>query len=205
MRSGRRWQLAVRGDGRFAAVTNLRDLHNGPPPSGVRAANWCVTLSAASSRPNAGWTRFDGSTYAPFNLIVGDAEGVRVLDGRLGEHHRLAPGLHAISNGPIHEDWPNAAHPRIGERCWARALIHPPCWSCWATNSRRRMIGCQIPAWAGTRTPAVLDLHRGTGWHPRQHLAGYRQDGSIDLHEASFGPDGVRGGVVRWRHVPDAG
>ena len=201
----------MRGDGRFAGVTSLRDLHIVPPPAAPRSRGVLVRDFVCGEQSADRWldallTRID--LYAPFNLILGDAEGVRVLDGSTGEHHRLAPGLHAISNGPIHEDWPKMQRIRalaagsLGNGADPAALLA-------LLGDNRQAPDDQLP-------DTGLDLERerllssifirGTGYGTRASTwLDIGKDGSIDLHEASFGPDGVRGGVVRWRHVPDAG
>ncbi|MFA5591195.1 MAG: NRDE family protein [Lysobacteraceae bacterium] len=208
--AGGSW-LAVRGDGRFAAVTNLRDLHNGPPPSAPRSRGELVRDFVCGEQSAERWldallTRID--LYAPFNLIVGDAEGVRVLDGSTGEHHRLAPGLHAISNGPIHEDWPKMqriralANDALGQGADPSTLLVLLGDEQQAQDDRLPNTGLERER---ERLLSSIFI-RGTGYGTRASTwLDIGKDGSIDLHEASFGPDGVRGGVVRWRHVPDAG
>lgn len=118
--AGGSW-LAVRVDGRFAAVTNLRNGLPRPAPRsrGALVSGFVLGEERAESWLDALRGRIDD--YAPFNLVLGDATGVCAFDGSSGSARRLEPGLHAISNGPIDRDWPKMR--RIREAV-ADALAH---------------------------------------------------------------------------------
>ena len=73
--SGGTW-LAVRRDGRFAAVTNQRVM--APPPSGLRSRGVVVRELALSDDPAGYVTELDPTQYASMNLVWGDATAVSV-------------------------------------------------------------------------------------------------------------------------------
>jgi uncharacterized protein with NRDE domain len=96
--SGGTW-LAIRYDGRFAAVTNQRALAVAPP--GLRSRGLAVRELAAAADPAAYVARLDPTMYASMNLLWGDARGVLVAyarhEGTL-EIEPLARGIHVLCN-----------------------------------------------------------------------------------------------------------
>ena len=97
--SGGTW-LAVRGDGRFAAVTNQRALAVAPP--GLRSRGHAVRELAAASDPEAYARALDPAAYASMNLVWNDARGVGVAysrrEDRTLEIERLTRGIHVLCN-----------------------------------------------------------------------------------------------------------
>ena len=97
--SGGTW-LAVRADGRFAAVTNQRALAT--PPPGLRSRGLAVKELAAAHDPDAYVDALDPTQYASMNLAWGDAAGVSILYARQDtgtkEIERLGRGIHVMCN-----------------------------------------------------------------------------------------------------------
>ena len=97
--SGGTW-LAVRDDGRFAAVTNQRALEVAPP--GLRSRGLAVLECAAADDQDAYVAALDPRGYASMNLVYGDASGVTIAylrrDTGTRELVRLAPGVHVLCN-----------------------------------------------------------------------------------------------------------
>ena len=97
--SGGTW-LAVRADGRFAAVTNQRAL--APPVPGSRSRGLAVLELAAADDPDAYVARLDPTAYASMNLAWGDARGVTLAYARREagtlERERLSRGVHVLCN-----------------------------------------------------------------------------------------------------------
>lgn len=96
--SGGTW-LALRHDGRFAAVTNQRAL--APVPPGLRSRGLAVRELAAAADADAYVAALDPTTYASMNLVWGDARGVSIAYARRSgslEIERLAPGIHVLCN-----------------------------------------------------------------------------------------------------------
>jgi uncharacterized protein with NRDE domain len=108
--SGGTW-LALRRDGRFAAVTNQRALAT--PPPGLRSRGLVVRELAAADDPEAYVASIDPTRYASMNLAWGDARGVSLAylrnDGTR-ELVRLSPGVHVLCNDRIGaEEFPRGA------------------------------------------------------------------------------------------------
>ena len=108
--SGGTW-LAVRGDGRFAAVTNQRALATAPP--GLRSRGHAVRELAAASDPDAYVGAIDPAAYASMNLVWSDARGVAVAyvrrEDRTVEVERLSAGVHVLCNDRLGADFPRGA------------------------------------------------------------------------------------------------
>jgi len=96
--SGGTW-LAVRHDGRFAAVTNQRAM--APAQPGLRSRGLAVRELAVAADQDAYVAAIDPATYASMNLVWGDAHGVSVAYARREgtiQIERLARGIHVLCN-----------------------------------------------------------------------------------------------------------
>lgn len=113
LQAGGSW-LAVHDNGRMAAVTNLRELSaaRGPRSRGDLVRDFVAgTVSAPAFLAALVPTVAD---YAPFNLVLADADGAWCLESPRGQVQALHPGLHLVSNGPLDAPWPKMR--RLGER-----------------------------------------------------------------------------------------
>ena len=104
--SGGAW-LGVGLDGRFAAVTNVREPGRegaGPRSRGELPVDYlCGDLSPAEYlAQRAG--RFDD--YAGFNLLVGDLDSVYYASNRAPGIHEVGAGIIGLSNGLPDSEWP---------------------------------------------------------------------------------------------------
>ncbi len=105
--AGGAW-CGVTPDGRFAAVTNFRDMQ--APQEDKKSRGWLVRdylAGALSAREYCVALDAAKQEYGGFNLLVGDKEdmfylGNRDARGILG----VPPGVHAISNGVLGDEWP---------------------------------------------------------------------------------------------------
>jgi len=103
--AGGSW-LAVRSDGRFAAVTNLR---TGVPATAPRSRGWLVrdfVLGDMSAADFLEWLHADIESYGPFNLVLGDRTGAWARGSADAAATRLDVGVHVVSNGRIGVHWP---------------------------------------------------------------------------------------------------
>lgn len=103
--AGGSW-LAVRSDGRFVAVTNLR---TGVPATAPRSRGDLVrdfVLGDVAPTSYLETLRAKVGDYGPFNLVVGDASGAFALGSSDRRVRGLPAGVHVISNGPIGVHWP---------------------------------------------------------------------------------------------------
>jgi len=100
--------LAARADGRFAAVTNFRD--ESTTTAGLRSRGELVMRyfdSGLAPDAFASQLAADQSSYAGFNLIVGDSDQLCYASNRSDPFALpLEPGLHALSNHRLGTPWP---------------------------------------------------------------------------------------------------
>ena len=97
LQAGGTW-LAVSDDGRFAAITNYKELINGKADLKTRGelvSNYitCKGVSSIDYLEN-----IKGINYAGFNLLLGDKEGIHYFSNRTEEIDKLEPGIHAVGN-----------------------------------------------------------------------------------------------------------
>lgn len=105
--AGGAW-CGVSPDGRFAAVTNYRDMQ--PPQADLKSRGWLVRdylAGAQSAGEYCEAVHAEKGAYGGFNLLVGDAKNLFYLGNRdnrgvLG----VPPGVHALSNGVLGDEWP---------------------------------------------------------------------------------------------------
>lgn len=106
IKAGGAWCAAGR-DGRFAAVTNVRE----PSAPAGRYSRGVLVRDYLVGSCNAGeWAHrmhSAGEDFSPFNLLVGDPDSLWFVSNRgTRPCFELAPGVHAISNGHWGERWP---------------------------------------------------------------------------------------------------
>lgn len=115
LEQGGTW-LGIRRDGRWAAVTNFRDLERRQYPlsrgdltrnflSGdLSAVDFIKDLHPSMSR------------YGGFNLLLGDAGGVHYCSNRTPHEAELAPGVYGLSNHLLDTPWPKLVKAKVGLR-----------------------------------------------------------------------------------------
>jgi uncharacterized protein with NRDE domain len=87
--------LAITNGGRFAAVTNLRGAERKPRSRGALVRDFVMS----------GIVPTELADYSGFHLLAGQA-GEEILHITPNASAPLAPGIHAISNAPLGEEWP---------------------------------------------------------------------------------------------------
>lgn len=104
--AGGTW-LGMTRDGRFAAVTNVREpaAAAGIRSRGELTADFLAgkdSAAAAAQRAVA-----EGAAYSGFNLLLGDGRDLYYASNRdPGSPRRLEPGIHALSNHLLETPWP---------------------------------------------------------------------------------------------------
>lgn len=197
LEAGGSW-LGIGPDGRFAALTNLRD----PGQAlGARSRGELVAgflRGTASPADYLAQVRARAGEYSGFNLLVGDSRQLCYFNPRSGAPRELPPGLHGVSNAVLDTPWPKLERARaaLAERL---ADADPQALLELLADTRRPADG-QLPETGvglaterllssvfiaspnyGTRASSVLKVHA---------------DGRREFLERSFGPQGARLGDV---------
>jgi uncharacterized protein with NRDE domain len=103
LQAGGTW-LAFGRDGRWAALTNVRDgemTRPGSPSRGELVANYLRDTSSPEQYADS----LDAEAYLGFNLLLGTARDVLYVSNR-APRSWLQPGVHGLSNAAIDTPWP---------------------------------------------------------------------------------------------------
>lgn len=103
--AGGTW-LAVRRDGRFAALTNVRD-PSAPKGQRSRGALSVDALAAKQVEDYAHTVYEQRHEYGPFNLLIGSDAALWQV-GTNTAPVEVPPGLHALSNQALDTPWPKS-------------------------------------------------------------------------------------------------
>jgi uncharacterized protein with NRDE domain len=117
LEAGGTW-LGAREDGRFAAVTNVREptraaaggaRSRGQLPRGYLLGDAAPAVYAAQVEPG----------YSGFNLLLADRDSLWYCSNRDSPARELAPGIYGLSNHRLDTPWPKLVRARA---CFAGAL-----------------------------------------------------------------------------------
>lgn len=98
--------LGIRTDGRWAAVTNFRDLERRQYPLS-RGDLTRSFLSGETPAPEfIQALRPSMQRYGGFNLLLGDQSGIHYCSNRTSREPTLMPGLYGLSNHSLDTPWP---------------------------------------------------------------------------------------------------
>lgn len=121
--AGGTW-LGVTTSGKFAAVTNYRDVRQqvaDPPSRGMLVADYlrdpCMTSTDLQKHLLNNADRYDG-----FNLLYGSVTDMHYFTNRGGTSGPVKPGIHSLSNHLLDTNWPKSAVAR--ERL--TQILHQP-------------------------------------------------------------------------------
>lgn len=190
LEAGGTW-LGVTDRGRFAAVTNVREpgMAKGERSRGELTDRF---LRSAST-PADFAAGIDGPCYAGFNLLLGDEETLLYCSNRNGEPRRLEPGVYGLSNHRLDTPWPKLLKARQGLiDALPRLPDENPLFELLADTdieTDERLPDTGVPlAWERLLS-AVFVRSENYGTRASTVLL-KKADGSLRLHERSFGPDG---------------
>lgn len=117
LEAGGSW-MGVDAAGRFAAVTNFRELEQGP--ADARSRGELVTdylLGSASAKSYLNGLTGRADRYRGYNLLLSDGAELYCASNRDTPLRSLPPGVHGVCNGPLDSDWPKVKRGRqlLGE------------------------------------------------------------------------------------------
>jgi uncharacterized protein with NRDE domain len=110
--AGGTW-LGVNADGRWAAVTNVREGESSAP--GRPSRGWLVRDYLLGDQCPEEFSRrrtARGAEYAGFNLLLGADRQVWYVSNRETAPLKLSPGLYGLSNGRLDTPWPKVERGR---------------------------------------------------------------------------------------------
>lgn len=205
LHSGGTW-AGMDGRGRCAVVTNVRDplaVLSAPISRGALPVEFLQGDHAADQH---GRMLLAGSTqYAPFNLLLVDADSCEYVGNYPLEHRAIAPGIHGMSNGGFDRDWPKTRRLCAAMEAWSLtdASDTTPMWRALADEQRAADhdlpdtgVGLELERTLsaafirgphyGTRASTLIAIdYEGCGW----------------ISERRFGPHGVFQGETTL-HIP---
>ena len=115
--AGGTW-MGVRGDGRWALVTNVREGRGGDMAAPSRGELVPDVLNAPPASALAALGR-TAASYNGFNLLVGDVESATWVSNRAAGAQSLAQGIHGLSNARLDTPWPKLTRTRDAVDAWA--------------------------------------------------------------------------------------
>ena len=203
LEAGGTW-LGVGPGGRFAALTNIRDLRQ---PLGNRSRG---ELPAAFLRGRVSPAHYlqqvaaEAQHYSGFNLLAGDAQQLYYLHSREGLVRALPAGVYGLSNASLDSPWPKLLR--------ARAALQD-CLAEPQAEALLALLGDPLPAadeqlpdtGVGLATERLLSsvFIASPNYGTRASTALIVQaDGRREVVERSFGPSGAALGEVRLQLAP---
>lgn len=195
LQSGGTW-VGLDRRGRVAVVTNVRDGFAQPHVAPSRGA---LTVAFLQGVADAAATTADlfanADAYAPFNLVLADADGCWHLGNHPLQRETLTTGVHGISNGRLDAPWPKTRLMIAALRTWIVAG-DDDLQSLWnALANERIAANAELPdTGVGIElerrlSPAFI---RGEAYGTRAStIIAVDRDGRGFIHERRFGPNGV--------------
>ena len=114
LQAGGTW-LGVTREGRFAALTNVREPGLRAPPHAPSRGQLVADFLRGNSAPEDYLASLRPADYAGFNLVVGvigDRASLWYLSNRAGPARRLGPGVYGVANAALDTPWPKVARGR---------------------------------------------------------------------------------------------
>ena len=196
LQSGGTW-VGIDDRGRCAVVTNVRD-PLAPASSGPSRGRLPVEFLAGSleAGQHAHGLVATTSDYAPFNLLIADADSCEYVGNHPRREQRsIAPGIHGMSNGGFDVQWPKTRRLCAAMSKWSEteATDPAPLWQaladeCVAADAELPDTGVGIEL-ERRLSPAFI---RGEAYGTRAStIIAVDRDGRGFIHERRFGPNGA--------------
>jgi uncharacterized protein with NRDE domain len=185
--------LAAHADGRFAAVTNVRQ-GLPPRPDAKSRGQLIADYLKNNFQPMDFIKEIEQEAYDGFNLLLGGRQELYYCSNRNGvQPERLQPGIYGLSNHRLDTPWPKVA---IAKQAFAAALDTLPAPTCFfrlladrtpAPDQDLPQTG--IPLAMERMLSAIFIASSDYGARASTFLLQHR-DGHFSMTERSFGPGG---------------
>lgn len=118
LEAGGTW-MGITQDGRFAALTNVRQMPS-PYQGKITRGNLVKDYLSGALSPEAYLSSICGEDYDGFNLIVGNRTECWYLGNRPLESNpqALTPGIYGLSNAKLNTPWPKTEHAKQQLQDW---------------------------------------------------------------------------------------
>lgn len=185
LKAGGTW-LGLADDGRFAAVTNVRDPR---APAGRKSrGEWVQRVLATDSLAAlSDQLARESGDYGGFNLLFGSVDALYCWHSPGRVLHTLTPGVHALSNADLNTPWPKvvAAHAALSALLAANTVANSDDW--WTAISSTAAPPGDLPDtgvgrdWEQRLAPAVI---RGADYGTlSRNLLRWFPDGQVAFEE----------------------
>lgn len=198
LQAGGTW-MGMTLDGRFAALTNIRCPGQiaGPRSRGELPERYL--RGQFSPEVYLSQLQAQRSDYAGFNLLVGDTQSLWHLNSQEGMPRRLEPGIYGLSNASLDTPWPKLVRAKSAlassleqEHFDAEALLQllTDTWK----PATDRLPNTGVTPELEVLLSSIFITSQNYGTRASTALI-RRSDGSLEILERSFGPDGRLGEV----------
>jgi uncharacterized protein with NRDE domain len=190
LEAGGTW-LGISESGRFAAVTNVRELGmaKGAQSRGVLTKGFLTDRASAKEYA----AKIDGTQYSGFNLLLGDEDTLIYCSNRNGEPQPLPPGIYGLSNHLLDSPWPKLL---VARERFSEALPSLPDESAFfellsdqSIVADQNLPSTGVPIEWERLLSAIFVKSESYGTRAST-LVWQGADGRITIHENSFGPNG---------------
>ena len=193
LEAGGTW-LAVRGDGRFAAVTNVRE--PGVPQGALSRGTLPRDFLLGDEPPGAFAEALAGLDHSGYNLVLADREDLWWCSNRAPGPQRLGPGLYGLSNRLLDSPWPKVVKAKARFREALEALPDlEPCFDLLADPAPAPdadLPDTGVPLeWE--RLLSSVFIHAPTYGTRASTVLTRDPDGRFQVAERLFGPEGPLG------------
>lgn len=190
LEAGGTW-LGIRENGRFAAVTNVREpgMAKGAHSRGELPRNFLLGSDSAESYAK----QIDYAAYSGFNLLLADGEKLIYCSNRDQPLRELRPGIYGLSNHRLDSPWPKLLRAR--EEFSSAMNTLPDEAAFFNLLANREIVSDDLLPSTGVpleweRLLSAVFVKSPTYGTRASTLLMQRANGKIRLHERSFGPDG---------------
>jgi uncharacterized protein with NRDE domain len=200
LQAGGTW-LGLGSGGRFAALTNIRELRQ---PQGARSRGELTANFLCGDQPPREYLHAvaaGSGQYSGFNLLSGDHQGLFYLNSQENIVRELPEGVYGLSNASLDSPWPKLLRARqalqacldLAQPAQLLELLRDP------TPAEDRQLPETGIGLAGERLlSSVFISSPGYGTRASTALICHA-DGSREIVERSFAPDGSAQGEVQLR------